>query len=133
MASFVAGISCAFVTVVDARLSDKRHVLARSSHANIVGTQQAVVVARSSLRDRGIAKTIVAAGVVGAFVAITVAGATGNRDVSALPVEADIVRTGILVIIAKIGVWIGIMGALKALAYIGCTFVSIVRAGTGNA
>lgn len=53
----------------------------------------------------------ITAGVFGAFVSVAVAWAARNRDVSAVPVQADIVRTGVIVIIAKVDTWIGKMSA----------------------
>lgn len=53
--------------------------------------------------------TVITAGVVSAFVSVAVARATRNWDVSTIPVQADIVRTGVAIIIAKVDIWIGIM------------------------
>jgi len=108
-------------------------MLADPGRAEIIGTDGPVVVTRGFIGEWRIAGTVIAADVVGAFIAVVIAWPSGNRHVSALPFQTDIVRAGILVIIARTGVWIGIMGALESLADICGTFVSIVRTRAGNA
>lgn len=72
--------------------------------------------------------TVLATSVVRAFVPVAVAGAAGNRDVSAFPVHADIVRAGIAVIIAKFDVRIRIMGTQESLANIRGALVIVIGA-----
>jgi len=125
----VANIIGALVTIAEAG-NGRRHRLidANARQTDVVRANVVVVRTGRVIRHRGIAQAFRIAVIFGAFVAIIVAGTTGNRDVSALPIQTNIVRARVFVIVAEIGVWIGIMGALDSLAHVRRTLISIVGA-----
>ena len=77
----------------------------------IVGAHESVVGASGSFGLRRITAANFTAKICRAFVAVVRAGAASNRDVSAFPVQANIVRAEVTIVVAELNIRIGIMGA----------------------
>jgi hypothetical protein len=105
---------------------------AGAGDADVIRAQRSVVGTGITVRDRRVTVSVGTANIFGAFVAVVRAGATGNDDVGACAIDAQIIRAGVAVIGAKVRQRIRRMEAGNSVTEIEGADVTVIGTRTGD-